>query len=69
MLQRFDNKGQPFGEPIDINKFLPSEMHGVDWEGLDWFERGKSLVLIFDSLDETPAAYVVDLPEDWKWQN
>jgi hypothetical protein len=69
MLQRFDNKGQPFGEPIDINKFLPSEMHGVNWEGLDWFERGKSLVLIFDSLDETPAAYVVDLPEDWKWQN
>jgi hypothetical protein len=66
MLQRFDSSGQPFGEPIDINKFLPSEMHGVNWEGLDWFEEGKSLVTIFDSPDESSAAYVIELPESWK---
>lgn len=66
MLLRFDSKGQPFGKPIDINQYLPSRMHGVNWEGMHWFEEGKSLVMIFDSLDEAPAAYVVELPADWK---
>jgi hypothetical protein len=67
MLLRFDSNGEQFGKMLDLNKILPKSMRGLNWEGLGWFDQGKSLVLIFDnSINQSPAAFVVDLPEDWK---
>jgi hypothetical protein len=67
MLQRFDSEGKLFGKSIDLNKIMPPSMYSLNWEGLGWFEQGKSLVMIFDnSPEQPPAAYVMELPEDWK---
>ncbi len=39
----------------------------VNWEGLAWFEPGKSLVLIYDgSPVDPPFAFVIHLPEEWR---
>jgi hypothetical protein len=66
-LLRFNIQGEPVGKVIDLNELLPKELHGLNWEGLGWYEEGKSVVLIYDnSRDQKPFAYVVNLPEDWK---
>jgi len=65
-LQRFDMQGKPVGEPFDLKKILPDELKPLNWEGLGWFEPGKSLVMTYDNLgEESPEAYVVDLPKGW----
>jgi hypothetical protein len=65
-LQRFDLTGKPIGEPFDLKKILPDELKPLNWEGLGWFEPGKSLVMTYDNIgDESPEAYVVDLPKGW----
>jgi hypothetical protein len=65
-LQRFDLTGKPVGEPFDLKKILPDDLKPLNWEGLGWFEPGKSLVMTYDNLgEETPEAYVVDLPKGW----
>jgi hypothetical protein len=70
-LQRFDNHGLPVGDPLDLNEHLPDAMD-LNWEGLDWFEEGKSLVLVDDKSrkrrDGPPYVAVVELPRDWQWQ-
>lgn len=65
-LQRFDMQGKSVGEPFDLKKILPDELKPLNWEGLGWFEPGKSLVMTYDNLgEESPEAYVIDLPKGW----
>jgi hypothetical protein len=70
-LQRFDNHGLPVGDPLDLNERLP-DAQDLNWEGMDWFEEGKSLVLVDDKSgkrrDGPPWVAVVELPSDWQWQ-
>jgi hypothetical protein len=65
-LQRFDMQGKPFGESFDLKKILPDDMKPLNWEGLGWYEPGKSLVLTYDNLaEQSPEAYIVELPKGW----
>ncbi|MCI0445185.1 hypothetical protein L0152_18495 [bacterium] len=65
-LQRFDMQGKPVGEPFDLKKILPDDLKPLNWEGLGWYEPGKSLVATYDNLtEESPEAYVIDLPKGW----
>lgn len=66
-LLRFDMNGNPVGKMLDLNTLFPKELQHLNWEGMGWFEEGQSLVLVFDNkADQSPAAFVVNLPEDWK---
>ena len=43
------------------------DWENVNWEGLDWFIEGESLVTIFDKHPmDPPFALIVDIPEEWK---
>ena len=65
-LQRFDRNGAPVGDPLDIEKLLPDTMQDLNWEGLGWFDPGKSLVTVYDADAGTRShAFVIDLPEGW----
>ena len=65
-LQRFDMQGKPVGEPFDLKKILPDDLKPLNWEGLGWYEHGKSLVMTYDNLaEQSPEAYVIDLPKGW----
>ena len=67
-LQRFDLKGKPVGEPLDLAQFLPRDVQHANWEGFSWFEPGKSLVLVHEGDRRQPAnAFILDLPEDWQY--
>ena len=70
-LQRFDLQGQPVGDPIDLDAKLPANLRGLNWEGLAWYEEGKSLVLIDDISEERPGGppyvVIVALPREWRW--
>jgi hypothetical protein len=70
-LQQFTIGGKPVGEPLDIDSRAPEELKGANWEGLGWFEQGKSLMLINDvSRDDhcrRTSVITVELPDDWKW--
>ena len=71
-LQRFNYEGRPIGDPLDLDTLAPAELKGFNWEGLGWYEEGKSLVLIHDTPqklpDGLPAGFVIGLPDDWKWR-
>jgi hypothetical protein len=44
-----------------------SDWQQINWEGLGWFEKGKSLVSIYDTYPlDPPFAMVLDIPEEWK---
>jgi hypothetical protein len=69
-LQRFTLDGEPYGEPHDLEGDIPEPLRRVNWEGMSWFERGKSLVFVYDEgLDEKALdpqeAFVMPLPEGW----
>ncbi len=39
----------------------------VNWEGMGWFEEGKSLVIIYDAKPKDPPfAFVIEIPEEWR---
>ena len=39
----------------------------INWEGLDWYEEGKSLITIYDKKPiDPPFALIIDLPEEWR---
>lgn len=66
-LQRFDLRGKPVGEPLDLSKFLPPAIQGANWEGLSWFEKGKKLVLVYEGEPNLPPnAFILTLPIDWQ---
>jgi hypothetical protein len=69
-LQRFTLGGEPYGEPHDLEGDFPEPLRHVNWEGMSWFERGASLVFVYDeSLDDKALdpqeAFVMRLPEGW----
>lgn len=67
-LLRFNLLGKPIGDPIDIDRLVPQEIQGTNWEGLSWFEKGKSVVLVHEgNKNIAPHAFVLDLPEDWRF--
>jgi hypothetical protein len=67
-LQRFDLGGRLVGEPLDLARFLPAQIQRANWEGLSWFERGKSLVLVHEGTRNLPPhAFVLTLPADWQF--
>jgi len=67
-LQRFDLQGRTIGEPLDLAQFLPEYVRDANWEGLSWFEPGKSLVLVHERSSRLPAhAFILNLPEDWQY--
>ncbi|HTG72932.1 MAG TPA: hypothetical protein VMB70_04150 [Terriglobia bacterium] len=67
-LQRFDLKGKPVGKPLDLAQFLPEDVRDANWEGLSWFEPGKSLVLVHEgNRRQSCHAFILNLPEDWQY--
>ena len=68
-LQRFSRDGKPIGSPLDLDLLAPPDLKATNWEGLAWFEKNESLVLVNESHPEPAGvAFVVQLPEAWKFQ-
>jgi len=50
-----------------FSRLEDGDWENINWEGLDWFVEGESLILIYDKWPKDPPfALVVDLPENWK---
>jgi hypothetical protein len=65
-LQRFSRDGERLGEPIDLDETLPRELRGLNWEGLDWFEDERSVVLVHERHPRpNTVAYILKLPASW----
>lgn len=65
-LQRFSSKGMSNGQPLDLDDYVPEHLIGANWEGLSWFEPGKSVVVMHDKMPKTPSpVIIVELPLDW----
>jgi hypothetical protein len=68
-LLRFSADGKCIGRPIDLDATVPPDLRGANWEGLGWFEEQESLVLVHESHPNSHAsAYVVQVPNDWKYK-
>jgi hypothetical protein len=67
-LQRFDLEGQPAGEALDLETCLPADIAHANWEGIHWWQEGRSLVLVHEgSAKLEPNAFLLPLPEDWRY--
>jgi hypothetical protein len=68
-LQRFDMDGIKVGQHLDLANLLPPAIQGLNWEGMAWFERGKSLVLVHEGSHQQPSsAYILPLPQNWQFE-
>jgi hypothetical protein len=68
-LQRFGLDGVPVGQHLDLVNLLPPPIQALNWEGMSWFERGKSLVLVHEGSHLQPSsAYILSLPTDWQFE-
>ena len=52
-LQKFSGSGEPIGDPLNLcdRGYLPENVRSGkadNYEGLGWFERGKSVIMIND---------------------
>jgi hypothetical protein len=67
LLQRYNLEGVAIGDPIKLNEVLETKYQTLRWEGLAWYEDGKSLVLINDDDPEIgpPVAYILPLLNGW----
>jgi hypothetical protein len=66
-LQRFTLTGQRLGPHLDLSAQVPVPHKNANWEGVCWFERGRSLVLVHEADSRAPAAaFILDLPPDWQ---
>lgn len=67
-LLRFNMQGHPIGDPLDIEKQTSKpHLKRANWEGLGWFEQGRSLILVHDMpYKGPPNAIVIKLPPEWK---
>jgi hypothetical protein len=67
-LQRFDIQGRRFGEPLDLSRYVPAEIQGSNWEGMGWFEKGRSVVLVHEGEPNlAPNAFILQLPTEWQF--
>ncbi|MGH2570323.1 MAG: hypothetical protein ACRDGR_03815, partial [bacterium] len=69
-LQRFDSRGEAVGDPFDLAGAFPPEIRDQNWEGMGWYEPGRSLVFVYDEKIASRAidpqeAVVLPLPEGW----
>lgn len=69
-LQRFTVDGKAWGEPFDLDQVLPEELRSVNWEGMGWFEEGRTLVLVYDEKIarrrvSPQEAFLLPLPAGW----
>ena len=61
-LQRFDLNGQPVGKHLDLRPMLPASVRSANWEGLAWWEEGRSLVMVHEADAEHRAhGFIIDL--------
>jgi len=68
LIQRFDAEGTPFGDPIDIAAHAPEKIGHANWEGMCWWEPGKSLILVHEGRgDVKPNALILELQETWQY--
>jgi hypothetical protein len=69
-LMRFDGDGKPIGDPLDLAGYLPEALRLANWEGLGWFEPGKSVVLVHEAEGKIePHAFLLELPQSWQFPN
>jgi len=67
-LQRFNTEGVAVGDPIEIADYVPKEVGCANWEGLCWYEEGKSVVLVHEGRGKLqPHAFFLELPADWQY--
>jgi hypothetical protein len=67
-LARFDLQGNSVGEPLDLGKLVPAAHRDANWEGLAWFDAGRSVVLAHEGDRQLAShAFVLDLPKDWQF--
>jgi hypothetical protein len=68
-LQRFDLRGRAIGSPLDLMPLLPEPLRQANWEGLHWFEEGRSIVLAHEiARRQPPHILILELPESWQYQ-
>lgn len=75
-LLRFDPAtGVPIGEPLDLRSVtsIPDSVQRLkpNWEGLGWFDVGRSLVIVDDKGQHrgdtlSPYIAIVPLPPEWR---
>jgi hypothetical protein len=70
-LQRFSREGAQIGKPLDIDRAVPERFQGLNWEGLAWWEEGKTLILVDDvgllrPATQPPVVCRIDLPIEWQ---
>jgi len=50
-----------------VSLLKQGDWENVNWEGLDWFEEGESLITIYDKKPiDPPCALVIQIPQEWK---
>lgn len=72
-LQRFDRQGNAVGSRLDLGAVAMDlaqndSLLSANWEGLGWYEEGKTLVLVHDKSKktQTPVALLVDVARFWR---
>ena len=67
VLQRFDLSGEPIGQPFELAPKLKSlEIpDNKNWEGLAWYEPGKTLMLVNDDSRNDAHVPLIDIPPGW----
>ena len=55
---------------MDLDPFFAEPIRGANWEGMGWFEPGRSLVFVYDErvayrVLDPQEAVVVPLPDGW----
>jgi hypothetical protein len=64
---RFTLDGKPVGDPLDLAEFLPADLRQENWEGLSWYERGRTVVLVHEGTSSiAPHAFILKLPREWE---
>ena len=68
-IQRFTIDGRRVGEPLDLGRVAPPALAAANWEGICWWEEGKSVVLVHEGDgDAPPHAFTCDLPAEWQYR-
>ncbi|MEZ5403690.1 MAG: hypothetical protein R2729_28680 [Bryobacteraceae bacterium] len=64
-LQRFRRDGSAFGAPLDLMALLPPSLRAGNWEGLAWWEPGRSVILVCEEDGNIEAhGWILELPEE-----